>query len=195
MGFIMIDVMEHESELLSPILQTVNLVGALVFALIPFLVRSLILSDARIKARLERDVYLEVLAINPQTRELDPERVERIKALEPFEQRLLSLPTFHWFIYAISLARPHSKSLSSVRFKVLRHGRTSLWLAGFGFQAAGAADEQVLSAAIGVACCTIRIFAAVWSHTHPVVLFSPSFKAVRFRPPVPVPPGGVSSSV
>ena len=41
--------------------------------------------------------------------------------------------------------RPHSKSLSSVRFKVLRHGRTSLWLAGFGFQAAGAADEQVLS--------------------------------------------------
>ena len=42
-------------------------------------------------------------------------------------------------------ARPHSKSLSSVRFKVLRHGRTSLWLAGFGFQAAGAADEQVLS--------------------------------------------------
>ena len=43
------------------------------------------------------------------------------------------------------LARPHSKSLSSVRFKVLRHGRTSLWLAGFGFQAAGAADEQVLS--------------------------------------------------
>ena len=104
MGFIMIDVMEHESELLSPILQTVNLVGALVFALIPFLVRSLILSDARIKARLERDVYLEVLAINPQTRELDPERLERIKALEPFEQRLLSLPTFHWFIYAISLA-------------------------------------------------------------------------------------------
>ena len=44
-----------------------------------------------------------------------------------------------------SLSRPHSKSLSSVRFKVLRHGRTSLWLAGFGFQAAGAADEQVLS--------------------------------------------------
>ena len=44
-----------------------------------------------------------------------------------------------------SLGRPHSKSLSSVRFKVLRHGRTSLWLAGFGFQAAGAADEQVLS--------------------------------------------------
>ncbi len=43
------------------------------------------------------------------------------------------------------LARPHSKSLSSGRFKVLRHGRTSLWLAGFGFQAAGAADEQVLS--------------------------------------------------
>ena len=43
------------------------------------------------------------------------------------------------------LDRPHSKSLSSVRFKVLRHGRTSLWLAGFGFQAAGAADEQVLS--------------------------------------------------
>ena len=43
------------------------------------------------------------------------------------------------------LARPHSKSLSSVRFKVLRHGRTSLWLAGFGFQVAGAADEQVLS--------------------------------------------------
>ena len=40
---------------------------------------------------------------------------------------------------------PISKSLSSVRFKVLRHGRTSLWLAGFGFQAAGAADEQVLS--------------------------------------------------
>ena len=35
------------------------------------------------------------------------------------------------------MARPHSKSLSSVRFKVLRHGRTSLWLAGFGFQAAG----------------------------------------------------------
>ncbi len=31
------------------------------------------------------------------------------------------------------LARPHSKSLSSGRFKVLRHGRTSLWLAGFGF--------------------------------------------------------------
>ena len=93
------------------------------------------------------------------------------------------------------VVRPHSKSLSSVRFKVLRHGRTSLWLAGFGFQAAGAADEQVLSAAIGVACCTIRIFAAVWRHTHPVVLFSPSFKAVRFRPPVPVPPGGVSSSV
>ena len=47
--------------------------------------------------------------------------------------------------YNINLARPHSKSLSSVRFKVLRHGRTSLWLAGFGFQAAGAADEQVLS--------------------------------------------------
>ena len=45
----------------------------------------------------------------------------------------------------IGVARPHSKSLSSVRFKVLRHGRTSLWLAGFGFQAAGAADEQVLS--------------------------------------------------
>ncbi len=32
-----------------------------------------------------------------------------------------------------SLDRPHSKSLSSGRFKVLRHGRTSLWLAGFGF--------------------------------------------------------------
>ena len=31
------------------------------------------------------------------------------------------------------LSRPHSKSLSSGRFKVLRHGRTSLWLAGFGF--------------------------------------------------------------
>ena len=31
------------------------------------------------------------------------------------------------------LVRPHSKSLSSGRFKVLRHGRTSLWLAGFGF--------------------------------------------------------------
>ena len=31
------------------------------------------------------------------------------------------------------LTRPHSKSLSSGRFKVLRHGRTSLWLAGFGF--------------------------------------------------------------
>ncbi len=31
------------------------------------------------------------------------------------------------------IARPHSKSLSSGRFKVLRHGRTSLWLAGFGF--------------------------------------------------------------
>ena len=31
------------------------------------------------------------------------------------------------------LDRPHSKSLSSGRFKVLRHGRTSLWLAGFGF--------------------------------------------------------------
>ena len=45
----------------------------------------------------------------------------------------------------IEVVRPHSKSLSSVRFKVLRHGRTSLWLAGFGFQAAGAADEQVLS--------------------------------------------------
>ena len=30
-------------------------------------------------------------------------------------------------------ARPHSKSLSNGRFKVLRHGRTSLWLAGFGF--------------------------------------------------------------
>ena len=47
--------------------------------------------------------------------------------------------------YFSALSRPHSKSLSSVRFKVLRHGRTSLWLAGFGFQAAGAADEQVLS--------------------------------------------------
>ncbi len=34
--------------------------------------------------------------------------------------------------YAL-IARPHSKSLSSGRFKVLRHGRTSLWLAGFGF--------------------------------------------------------------
>ena len=33
----------------------------------------------------------------------------------------------------LGLARPHSKSLSSGRFKVLRHGRTSLWLAGFGF--------------------------------------------------------------
>ena len=43
------------------------------------------------------------------------------------------------------LARPHSKSLSSGRFQVFRHRRTSLWLAGVGFQAADAADEQVLS--------------------------------------------------
>ena len=41
--------------------------------------------------------------------------------------------------------RPHSKSLSSGRFQVFRHRRTSLWLAGVGFQAADAADEQVLS--------------------------------------------------
>ena len=41
--------------------------------------------------------------------------------------------------------RPHSKSLSSGRFQVFRHRRTSLWLAGIGFQAADAADEQVLS--------------------------------------------------
>ena len=44
-----------------------------------------------------------------------------------------------------TLARPHSKSLSSGRFQVFRHRRTSLWLAGVGFQAADAADEQVLS--------------------------------------------------
>ena len=43
------------------------------------------------------------------------------------------------------LDRPHSKSLSSGRFQVFRHRRTSLWLAGVGFQAADAADEQVLS--------------------------------------------------
>ena len=43
------------------------------------------------------------------------------------------------------LSRPHSKSLSSGRFQVFRHRRTSLWLAGVGFQAADAADEQVLS--------------------------------------------------
>ena len=50
--------------------------------------------------------------------------------------------------FAISLrilSRPHSKSLSSGRFQVFRHRRTSLWLAGVGFQAADAADEQVLS--------------------------------------------------
>ena len=46
---------------------------------------------------------------------------------------------------AYRLARPHSKSLSSGRFQVFRHRRTSLWLAGVGFQAADAADEQVLS--------------------------------------------------
>ena len=43
------------------------------------------------------------------------------------------------------IVRPHSKSLSSGRFQVFRHRRTSLWLAGVGFQAADAADEQVLS--------------------------------------------------
>ena len=47
--------------------------------------------------------------------------------------------------YITSIARPHSKSLSSGRFQVFRHRRTSLWLAGVGFQAADAADEQVLS--------------------------------------------------
>ncbi len=46
---------------------------------------------------------------------------------------------------AFLLVRPHSKSLSSGRFQVFRHRRTSLWLAGVGFQAADAADEQVLS--------------------------------------------------
>ena len=63
---------------------------------------------------------------------------DRKNAQRMYEQALALDPGF-------ALARPHSKSLSSVRFKVLRHGRTSLWLAGFGFQAAGAADEQVLS--------------------------------------------------
>ena len=46
---------------------------------------------------------------------------------------------------SLIIVRPHSKSLSSGRFQVFRHRRTSLWLAGVGFQAADAADEQVLS--------------------------------------------------
>ena len=48
-------------------------------------------------------------------------------------------------LFEQALDRPHSKSLSSGRFQVFRHRRTSLWLAGVGFQAADAADEQVLS--------------------------------------------------
>ena len=57
----------------------------------------------------------------------------------------LGHPSIFEFELRRRLARPHSKSLSSGRFQVFRHRRTSLWLAGVGFQAADAADEQVLS--------------------------------------------------
>ena len=59
---------------------------------------------------------------------------------QPFEYQLF----VHQTVFK-KLTRPHSKSLSSGRFQVFRHRRTSLWLAGVGFQAADAADEQVLS--------------------------------------------------
>ena len=102
-GFTVFGKNGDDSEPLSTMLQAVNLVMALAFAVIPFLLRSLFLTDAWIRSRLEREVSLDMLARNPQTGKVDSDRLERIEALEPFEQRLLSLSGFYLPFYMLSV--------------------------------------------------------------------------------------------
>ena len=108
----------------------VHLVMVLVFAAIPLLLRNLFLTDTRIRSRLEREVSLDRLARNPQTGELDSDRLERIEALEPFEQRLLSLSGFYLLYYIFSLISNEMVAAVGLTWTVVGHTTTPVLILG-----------------------------------------------------------------
>ena len=129
-GFMVFGESGEEFEPLSTLLQAVNLVLALSFAFMPFLLRGLFLTDARIRSRLEREVSLDTLARNLQTGELDSDRLERMEALEPFEQRLLSLSGFYFTFYLISLISNEMVAAVGLIWTVLGHTTTPVLILG-----------------------------------------------------------------
>ena len=129
-GFMVFGESGEEFEPLSTLLQAVNLVLALSFAFMPFLLRGLFLTDARIRSWLEEEVSLDTLARNQETGELDSEYLAKIEALEPFEQRLLSRSGRYLPFYMLSLISNEMVAAVGLIWTVLAHTTTPVLILG-----------------------------------------------------------------